>query len=39
MNNKLITGVEKDGVKYVITSSQHSIKQGVHYNKLDLERL
>ena len=29
--------IEKDGVKYVITSSQHSIKQGVHYNKLDLE--
>ena len=25
--------------KYLINSSQHSIKQGVHYNKLDLERL
>ena len=31
--------IEKDGVKYVITSSQHSIKNGVHYNKIDMERL
>ena len=31
--------IEKDGVKYVITSSQHSIKKGVHYNKIDMERL
>lgn len=27
------------GVSYVINSSQHSIKKGVHYNKLDLERV
>ena len=25
--------------KYLINSSQHSIKNGVHYNKIDMERL
>lgn len=28
-----------DGVQYVIKSSQHSIQKGVHYNKIDLERV
>ena len=39
-NDSVDSGLEeKDGVKYVITSSQHSIKNGVHYNKIDMERL
>lgn len=28
-----------NGIQYIIKSSQHSIKQGVHYNKLDFERV
>ena len=27
------------GVQHIIISSQHSIKKGVHYNKIDLERV
>lgn len=31
--------IEKDGVKYMLVSCQHSIKNGVHYNKIDMERI
>lgn len=31
--------IKIDDVKYIIQSSDHSIKKGIHYNKLDLKRV
>ena len=31
--------IEIDGTKYLISSTQHQIKSGFHYVKMDVEKL